>query len=103
MKTVREVKNVVDSRLENTEYKRCDTMYNDKRKTCRRFKMFVIRRDYGDCTGADLSSVEMLLEGETNFVRYYDGYYFTNHIPGCNTYKRNSGTVMCFVWYIALD
>ena len=97
MKTVREVKNVVDSRLENTEYKRCDTMYNDKRKTCRRFKMFVIRRDYGDCTGADLSSVEMLLEGETYFVRYYDGFYKIGYNVNFNT------TVMCFVWYVNLD
>ena len=97
MKTVKEVKTIVDSRLSGTDYVRLDTMYNDKRKTCRRFKMFVNREDYTECTKTDLTNVEMMLSGETNFERYYEGFYRMGYHVNFNT------TVMCFVWYVELD
>ena len=97
MKTVKEVKAIVDSRLSGTGYVRMDTMYNDKRKTFRRFKIFVKRADYTECTKTDLTNVEMMLEGETNFKRYYEGFYKM----GYNTIT--SSFIMCFVWYVDLD
>ena len=103
MKTVKDVKRIVDSRLSGTGYVRCDTMYNDKRKTCRRFKIFVKREDHQSCTKTDLTNVEMMLAGETNFERYYEGFYTTYCIPGTSSFKKDHGNLMCFVWYIALD
>jgi len=96
MKTVKEVKAIVDSRLSGTGYVRCGMMYNDKRKTCRRFKMFVKREDYGSCKKTDLTNVEMMLAGETNFERYYEGFYNMGY------YVSSGGTIMCFVWYVPL-
>ena len=97
MITAKDVKRIVDSRLSGTEYVRMDTMYNDKRKKFRRFKIFVKRVDYTECTTTDLTNVEMLLEGETNFKRYCEGFYKMG-------YNRDSkGVVMCFVWYVDLD
>ena len=104
MMTIREVKKLVDSRLAETDYRRCNAMYNDKRKTCRRFKMFVVKKDFSEATPTDLSNIEIVLAGGTNFVRYYEGFYDTNY---CSTdrgiYRRDSGRVMCFVWYVELD
>jgi hypothetical protein len=103
MKTIKEVKAIVDSRLSGTDYVRLITMYNDKRKRFRRFKMFVRRVDKAECTKTDLTNVEMILAGETNFERYYDGFYTTYCIPGTSSFKKDHGNLMCFVWYVALD
>ena len=97
MITAKDVKRIVDSRLSGTEYVRLDTMYNDKRKKFRRFKIFVKREDYTECTKTDLTNVEMMLAGETNFERYYKGFYNMGYHVDFDT------TVMCFVWYVDLD
>jgi len=98
MKTGKEVKTIVDSRLSGTDYERCSNklFYNDKRKTCRRFKMFVKRVDKRDCTQTDITNVEMILEGETGFKRLSDYIWF-----GDSQFKYM--TAMCFVWKIAYD
>ena len=104
MMTIKEVKKLVDSRLAETDYKRCETMYNDKRKTCRRFKMFVVKKDFSVATSTDLSNVEIALAGGTNFIRYYEGFYDTNYYSTVNGIgQKNNGRVMCFVWYVELD
>lgn len=93
MITVKDVKRIVDSRLENTGYEQVGTIYNDKRKTFRRFKILVKKLNSGEMQKYDLMNVEIALEGETNFRRYHSGFYQYSH----------GNAIMCFVWYVDLD
>jgi len=97
MMTIKEVRELVDFKLEGTGYMRAGGGRNYKRKDYRLYTICVVNLGAKEITEHDLSTIERLLSG---IVWFHSGRKHTTQFK--RNITRSHKLVMCFEWRIEL-